>query len=51
MFLLLSSELTMAKRPKSASGNRRPVSEYAKMAARMGGNPRFKVGVKRFVYN
>ncbi|XP_045175367.2 kinesin-II 95 kDa subunit-like [Mercenaria mercenaria] len=33
---------TMAKRPKSACGNRRPVSEYAKMAAAMGGNPRFK---------
>jgi hypothetical protein len=33
----------MAKRPKSACGNRRPVSEYAKMAAAMGGNPRFKV--------
>lgn len=33
---------TMAKRPKSACGNKRPVSEYAKMAAAMGGNPRFK---------
>ncbi|WAR03486.1 KRP95-like protein [Mya arenaria] len=33
---------TMAKRPKSALGNRRPVSEYARMAAAMGGNPRFK---------
>lgn len=33
---------TMAKRPKSACGNRRPVSEYARMASAMGGNPRFK---------
>ena len=33
----------MAKRPISAVGNRRPVSEYAKMAAAMGGNPRYKV--------
>merc|ERR1719334_2180273 len=29
------------KRPVSAAGQRRPVSEYAKMAAR-GGNPRYK---------
>ncbi|XP_013380347.1 kinesin-II 95 kDa subunit [Lingula anatina] len=29
----------MAKRPISAAGNRRPISEYAKMAAAMGGNP------------
>ncbi|KAL3841790.1 hypothetical protein ACJMK2_019899 [Sinanodonta woodiana] len=33
---------TMAKRPLSALGNRRPVSEYARVAAAMGGNPRFK---------
>ena len=33
----------MAKRPMSAAGNRRPVSEYAKRAATVGGNPRFKV--------
>lgn len=33
---------TMAKRPQSALGNRRPVSEYARLAASMGGNPRFK---------
>ncbi|KAK3101800.1 hypothetical protein FSP39_006442, partial [Pinctada imbricata] len=33
---------TMAKRPQSALGNRRPVSEYARVAAAMGGNPRFK---------
>nr|AUN27682.1 kinesin-like protein KIF3B [Phascolosoma esculenta] len=32
----------MAKRPVSAVGNRRPVSEYARMAAAMGGNPRYK---------
>lgn len=33
---------TMAKRPESALGNRRPVSDYAKVASAMGGNPRFK---------
>ena len=33
----------MAKRPKSALGNRRPVSDFAKVASAMGGNPRFKV--------
>ena len=32
----------MAARPISAVGNRRPVSEYARMAAAMGGNPRYK---------
>ncbi|XP_071851359.1 kinesin-II 95 kDa subunit-like [Apostichopus japonicus] len=32
----------MAKRPVSAVGNRRPVTDYAKMAAQMGGNPRYK---------
>merc|ERR1719210_1277875 len=32
----------MAKRPVSAVGNRRPVSEYARVAAAMGGNPRYK---------
>ena len=29
------------KRPVSAAGQRRPISEYAKIAAR-GGNPRYK---------
>ncbi|KAL5007549.1 hypothetical protein ScPMuIL_016355 [Solemya velum] len=33
---------TMAQRPQSALGNRRPLSEYARMASAMGGNPRFK---------
>ena len=33
---------TMAKRPQSALGNRRPLSDYAKVASAMGGNPRFK---------
>lgn len=33
---------TMAKRPQSALGNRRPISTYARVAASMGGNPRFK---------
>ncbi|XP_059177349.1 kinesin-like protein KIF3B [Physella acuta] len=33
---------TMAKRPTSAVGNRRPISEFARVAAAMGGNPRYK---------
>jgi len=33
----------MAKRPVSAVGNRRPITEYAKMAAAMGGHMRYKV--------
>uniref|UniRef100_A0A0B7ATH0 Kinesin-like protein n=1 Tax=Arion vulgaris TaxID=1028688 RepID=A0A0B7ATH0_9EUPU len=33
---------TMAKRPVSAVGNRRPISEFARVAAAMGGNPRYK---------
>jgi hypothetical protein len=37
------SNQTMAKRPQSALGNRRPLSDYAKVASAMGGNPRFKV--------
>ncbi|XP_063957114.1 kinesin-II 95 kDa subunit [Lytechinus pictus] len=32
----------MAKRPVSAVGNRRPIADYARMAAQMGGNPRYK---------
>ncbi|XP_070565590.1 kinesin-II 95 kDa subunit-like [Ptychodera flava] len=32
----------MAKRPVSACGNRRPMSEYSKMAAAMGGHYRYK---------
>ncbi|XP_022236028.1 kinesin-II 95 kDa subunit-like, partial [Limulus polyphemus] len=32
----------LTKRPVSAAGHRRPVSEYAKLAAAMGGNPRYK---------
>ncbi|KAF6029688.1 KIF3C [Bugula neritina] len=32
----------MMKKPVSALNNRRPVSQYAKMAATMGGNPRYK---------
>ena len=31
----------VVKRPVSAAGHRRPISEYAKIAAR-GGNPRYK---------
>ena len=34
----------MVKRPVSAVGNKRPISEYARKAALMGGNPRYKVG-------
>ena len=37
----------MAKRPVSAVGNRRPITEYAKMAAAMGGHMRYKVCRKR----
>lgn len=33
----------MMKKPVSALNNRRPVTQYAKMAATMGGNPRYKV--------
>lgn len=33
----------MAKRPVSAIGNKRPITEYARIAAAMGGHPRFKV--------
>ena len=33
----------MTKRPVSAIGNRRPISEYARVAAALGGNPRYKV--------
>lgn len=33
---------TMAKRPVSALGNKRPVSEFARKVGAMGGNPRFK---------
>ena len=33
----------MAKRPVSAVGNKRPISEYARKAALLGGNPRYKM--------
>ena len=33
----------MAKRPVSALGNRRPISEFSRMASAMGGNPKYKV--------
>ena len=39
----MSSTQTMAKRPVSALGNKRPQSEFARRAAALGGNPRFKV--------
>ena len=40
----------MAKRPVSAMGNKRPISEYARRAAALGGNPRYKVNYPRFVW-
>lgn len=40
----------MAKRPVSALGNKRPVSEYARVAGAMGGHPRFKVRIKRNIH-
>ena len=40
----------MAKRPVSAIGNKRPISEYARKAAVLSGNFRFKVSVKRFFF-
>ena len=43
LHLVLSSQQAMAKRPVSAVGNRRPITEYAKMAAAMGGHMRYKV--------
>ncbi|XP_064600484.1 kinesin-like protein KIF3B isoform X2 [Liolophura sinensis] len=39
--LTKSNTTTMAKRPVSALGNRRPISQFARVAA-AGGNPRFK---------
>lgn len=33
----------MAKRPVSAVGNKRPISQYAKQAAMTRGDPRYKV--------
>jgi len=43
LHVVLSSQQAMAKRPVSAVGNRRPTTEYAKMAAAMGGHTRYKV--------
>ena len=43
LHVVLSSQQAMAKRPVSAVGNRRPITEYAKMAAAMGGHMRYKV--------
>ena len=42
-YFALCSQQAMAKRPVSAVGNRRPITEYAKMAAAMGGHMRYKV--------
>ena len=41
-YCIFSAE-QMMKKPVSALNNRRPVTQYAKMAATMGGNPRYKV--------
>uniref|UniRef100_T1J1J4 Kinesin-like protein n=1 Tax=Strigamia maritima TaxID=126957 RepID=T1J1J4_STRMM len=38
----LQSQQQLTKRPVSAVGCRRPMSEYAKIAGAMGGNPRYK---------
>eukprot|EP00794_Sanderia_malayensis_P017022 gene17022-18736_t len=38
----VQSSQQMAKRPVSAFGNKRAISEYAKQAAAFGGNPRYK---------
>ena len=43
--IVLYSTEQMAKRPVSAVGNRRPTSEFARMQASMGGNPRYKVSM------
>ena len=40
----------MTKRPVSAIGNRRAISEYARVAAALGGNPRYKVMLMSFRY-
>ena len=45
VFVFSFSAETMAKRPTSAVGNRRPTSEFARVAAAMGGNPRYKVNI------
>jgi hypothetical protein len=39
----------MTKRPVSAIGNRRPISEYARVAAALGGNPRYKVTIEIYI--
>ncbi len=39
----VQSSQQMAKRPVSAFGNKRAISEYARQAAAFGGNPRYKV--------
>ena len=41
----------MAKRPTSAVGNRRPTSEFARVAAAVGGNPRYKVNLVSSIMN
>lgn len=49
--ILIFSPSQMAKRPVSAIGNRRPISEFARMAAAMGNNPfRFKVSQRKIFY-
>lgn len=43
IFLSICSADQMMRKPVSALNNRRPITQYAKMAAAMGGNPRYKV--------
>lgn len=43
LYALCSNCETMAKKPASAAGRRRPVSEYARKAAVLDGSFRFKV--------
>ena len=49
--LFCFSSETMAKRPTSAVGNRRPTSEFARVAAAVGGNPRYKVNLVSSIMN
>jgi hypothetical protein len=50
ILLLFCSPLTMAKRPQSAVGNRRPISVYAKVmaATQVNASFRFKVGNNKY---
>ena len=43
--LVRAEEQEMMKRPVSALGNKRAVTEYERMAAAVGGNPRYKARI------